>query len=101
MPHRSERALGQLLLSNTRLQRRCSLGNDGLANLLLSADDGMLTNNSVTHLQLGSNNITGAEGGGKLTFLLQFFLALNVLDLDGNHLGPLGARALLPGLALW
>jgi NLR family CARD domain-containing protein 3 len=57
--------LGQRICTgNTRLQelslRNSSLGNDGLAKLLLPAggDNGMF-NSSLTHLNLSSNNIEG------------------------------------------
>jgi Ran GTPase-activating protein (RanGAP) involved in mRNA processing and transport len=92
--------LGQGLFSgnNTRLQNlvlaNCSLGNDGLSNLLLPVGDGMI-NNTLTCLDLARNNIEGDKGGGKLlTLLLQRLPALRVLGLSDNNLGPLGARAL-------
>jgi Leucine Rich repeat len=97
--------LGRGLFSrNTRLQQLylwgCSLGNDGLANLLLlaCAGDGMM-NNSLTDLGLGNNNIEGATGGCLVKLLLMRFPQLKVLGLSRNNLGPLGACALAPGLA--
>jgi Leucine Rich repeat len=80
----------------------CHIGINGLANLLaLPAGDGacMIKNNTLTDINLGDNSIAGAEGGRLVCLLLQRFPALNVLVLGRNNLGPLGARALAPGLA--
>ena len=92
-----------LATGNTRLQKlhllSCSLGNKGLANVVLPLrGDGRL-NNSLTHLILGGNRIHGADDGRQVTFLLQRFRALTVLDLNYSSLGPLGTHALAPGLA--
>jgi Leucine Rich repeat len=98
--------LGQGLFhrNNTRLQNLtlwgCSLGNEGFASLLHAACDGTMNNDSLTYLSLGDNNIEGAEGGRLVELLLLRFPALKVLNLScNNSIGPLGARALAPGLA--
>jgi Leucine Rich repeat len=83
--------LQKLVLSN------CKIDGGGIANLLLSPD-GMM-NNSLTDLDLGCNEIEGADGGQQVSLLLHRFAALKVLGLSHNILGPLGARALAPGLA--
>jgi Leucine Rich repeat len=95
--------------TTTRLQKlsllQCRLGNDGLANLLAlpAGDDGMIdsynNNKTLTDLNLAQNGIEGAEGGRQVTLLLQRFPKLKVLNLNSNYrLGPLGARAMAPGL---
>jgi Leucine Rich repeat len=93
--------LGQGLPGSTRLQSLnlwgCSLGNDGLANLLPACGESMM-NNILTHVNLGKNNIEGATGGDVLELLLLRFPQLKVLQLCENNLGPLGAKALASGL---
>jgi Ran GTPase-activating protein (RanGAP) involved in mRNA processing and transport len=58
-----------------------------------------MSNNFLTHLNLGNKNIEGPDGGRLVGLLLQHFRQLKILDLALNRLGPLGARALAPGLA--
>jgi Leucine Rich repeat len=90
----------------------CKIGNAGLANLVLSmSGDGggedandssnRSSNNSLKYLDLGFNDIEGAEGGRHISLLLQrCFPALETLHMNINRLfGPLGARAMAPGLA--
>jgi Ran GTPase-activating protein (RanGAP) involved in mRNA processing and transport len=93
--------LGQGLAVNKWLQKLilsdCDIGNDGLANLVLSM--GGMSNTSLTLLNLLSNSIEGEEGGRQVTLLLPRFLALNKLCINSNNLGPRAARALAPGLA--
>jgi Ran GTPase-activating protein (RanGAP) involved in mRNA processing and transport len=92
--------------TTTRLQKldlsSCEIGNAGLANLMLptAGDGGMIKNNTLTNLNLTGNGIEGAEGGHHIASLLQRLSALKVLRLDHNpDLGPLGARAMAPGVA--
>jgi Leucine Rich repeat len=90
----------------------CHLGNRGLANLLPLDDDddddddndGMMNNNNninphLTHLDLGFNDIHDDEGGRNVSLLLQRLPCLQVLVLNGNRFGPLGAEQLATGLA--
>jgi Leucine Rich repeat len=60
---------------------------------------GEADNNTLADLDLGSNKIEGVDGGRYATLLLQRFRALKVFKLSYNHLGPLGAGALVPGVA--
>jgi hypothetical protein len=94
--------LGQGLAINNRLQKLYmsqfhNIGNEGLEHMVSAFGD--MKNNSLTELNLNNNNIQGAEGCRQVTFLLLCFPSLKVLVLSNNRLGPLGARALAPGLA--
>jgi Ran GTPase-activating protein (RanGAP) involved in mRNA processing and transport len=93
--------IGQGLVGNNRLQklslRDCHIGNIGLANLVRSM--GEMNHMALTDLDLAHNNIEGADGGRQVGLLLPHFPNLKELCLTfNNHLGPLGARALAPGL---
>jgi Leucine Rich repeat len=96
-------ALGQGIALNDRLQKlnlsRCEIGNEDLKNLGAALE--VTNNNSMTVLDLTSNDINGADGGEQISLLLQRLLALKELYLRYNsRLGPLGASAMAPGLAV-
>jgi Leucine Rich repeat len=73
------------------------IGSYYLTNLLLPANG--MNNTALLHLNLFWNDIEGAEGGQQVGMLLQHCPNLKELDLSSNNLGPLGARAMAPGLA--
>jgi hypothetical protein len=76
----------------------CSIGNEGMQHMVSSFGE-TNNNNALTDLSMGNNGIQDAEGGRQIGLLLQRFPNLEHLVMANNSLGPLGARALAPGLA--
>jgi Leucine Rich repeat len=96
-------ALGPSIASHDTLQTlilsNCNLGPDGVGFLVPSSDAGRCKkNSSLQHIVLDRNGIQGELGGVNVATLVKHCCNLKKLSLQGNPLGPDGAKGFALGL---